>query len=71
MDRALFILTVSLSANHMLCRWHRKQILTPHMSIARSADIVYSILDHFGVRNRAGSPTTLVKVLNTLVVFVE
>ena len=59
---ALTILTDSLSAIHLLCRWRRKRLRTPYVRRAKCRHIVRRILDLLMERTRLGTPTTFVKV---------
>ena len=43
-DEELTILTDSISAIHLLCRWRRKRILTPYVRRVKCRDIVMAIL---------------------------
>ena len=61
-DEKLTILTDSLSAIHLLCRWRRKRILTPYVRRAKCRDIVTAILARLQVRTFASTWTTFVKV---------
>ena len=61
-DEELTILTDSLSAIHLLCRWRRKRILTPFVHRAECRDIVSAILERLLARTRAGTRTLFAKV---------
>ena len=61
-DEELTILTDSLSAIHLLCRWRRKRILTPYVRRAKCRDVVTAILDRLQARTLAGTRTTFAKV---------
>ena len=52
-DEELTILTGSLSAIHLLCRWRRKRILTPYVRRAKCRDVVAATLDCLLARRRA------------------
>ena len=61
-DEELTILTDSLSAIHLLCRWRRKRILTPYVHRAKCRDIVFAILERLIARTQAGARTLFAKV---------
>ena len=61
-DEELTILTDSLSAIHLLCRWRRKRILTPYVRRAKCRDIVSAILERLLARTQAGTRTLFAKV---------
>jgi hypothetical protein len=60
-DEELTILTDSLSAIHLLCRWRRKRILTPYVRRAKCRDIVSAILERLLARTQAGARTLFAK----------
>ena len=47
-DKDLYVLTDSLSAIHLLCRWLRRSLFTPYVSSVRCPDIVQSVLGNLG-----------------------
>ena len=53
MDEELTILTDSLCAIHLLCRWRCKRILTPCVLRAKCHDVVAAILERLLARTRA------------------
>ena len=61
-DKDLCVLTDSLSAIHLLCRWLRRSLFTPYVSSVRCPDIVQSVLGNLGRRSRGTANTTLMKV---------
>ena len=61
-DEELTILTDSLSAIHLLCRWGRKRILTPYVRPAKCRDVLTAILARLQARTLAGTRTTVAKV---------
>ena len=58
-DEELTILTDSLSAIHLLCRW---LIFTPYVRRAKCRDIVTANLARLQARTSAGTRTTFAKV---------
>ena len=58
-DKDLCVLTDSLSAIHLLCRWLRCSLFTPYVSSVRCPDIVQSVLGNLGRRSRGTANTTL------------